>query len=74
MSVAEVDAYIAGVPQPQRSALEATRAVILDMYPEAEQLMSYALPAFRVDGVIVAGLGATKKRHLVLPALGARSC
>lgn len=70
MTVAEVDAYFAAAPQPQRSALEATRALILQMYPEAEQVISYALPAFKVDGIIVAGLGATKNGLSFYPHSG----
>jgi uncharacterized protein YdhG (YjbR/CyaY superfamily) len=60
MTTADVDAYFASQREPQRSTLEATRQIILELYPHAQQVISYGLPAFSVDGVIVAGLAATK--------------
>ncbi|MEN9752109.1 MAG: hypothetical protein RLZZ600_1156 [Actinomycetota bacterium] len=77
MSSADIDAYFAAQVEPQRSTLEATRAIILELYPDAQQTISYGMPAFTVDGVIVAGLAATKKgisyyphSGQVLPAAG----
>lgn len=60
MSSAEIDAYFAAQVEPQRSTLEATRAIILELHPDAQQSISYGMPAFTVNGVIVAGLAATK--------------
>lgn len=48
MGAEQIDAYLAQVPEPQRAALEATRAEILRLVPDAEQTISYGLPAFRV--------------------------
>ncbi|MCB0966688.1 MAG: DUF1801 domain-containing protein [Ilumatobacter sp.] len=61
----------------QRFALDDLRATILSILPDAEQGISYKLPAFRFEGKLVAGFGAFAK-HLsylphsgsVLPALG----
>lgn len=63
MSVAEVDAYIALQPEPQRSALEHLRKQILSVVPSAEQCISYAMPGFKLDGTMVAGL-ASFKNHI----------
>ncbi len=76
MSAADVDAYLRGIEEPKRSTLEALRRTILEIVPDAEQIISYRVPAFRVEGRIVAGF-ATFKDHLsylpfsgsVLPAL-----
>lgn len=63
MSAEEIDAYLAGIDQPKRSTLEALRRTILDIVPDAEQTMSYRVPALRVEGTIFAGF-ATFKDHL----------
>ncbi len=66
----EVDSYIAAQPEPQRSMLEQARAVILDVAPDAEQIISYAMPGFKKDGVIIAGLAATKNGISYYPHSG----
>lgn len=77
MSSQEIDSYLAALDEPKRTTLEALRQSILDVVPEAEQCISYGLPAFKIQGKTVAGFAAFK-RHLsylphsgsVLPALG----
>ena len=46
MSAAEIDAYLAALDDPKRSTLEALRRSILQVVPEAEQGISYGMPAF----------------------------
>jgi uncharacterized protein YdhG (YjbR/CyaY superfamily) len=70
MSVEEVDAYLAGVPEPGRSTLEEVRRSILAVVPDAEQGISYGMPAFRVDGQVVAGLAAFRHHLSYLPHSG----
>ena len=70
MSAAEIDAYLAGVGEPDRGALEALRRTILAVVPEAEQGLSYQVPAFRVDGKVVAGFAAFTKHLSYLPFSG----
>lgn len=55
MSAAEVDAYLADRPRDQRDALEALRARLKALLPEAEEVMSYAMPGLRVGRRIAAG-------------------
>ena len=50
MSEQEIDDYLAGLGEPQRSTLEALRSSILAVVPDAEQCISYGMPAFRVEG------------------------
>ena len=71
MSEQEIDDYLAAVPEPQRSTLEALRTSILAVVPDAEQCISYSLPAFRVDGKVVAGFAAFKRHLSYLPHSGA---
>jgi uncharacterized protein YdhG (YjbR/CyaY superfamily) len=63
MSTSEVDSYIQLQPEPQRSQLEKLRTQILQIIPQAEQCISYGMPGFRVNGVVVAGF-ASYKKHL----------
>jgi uncharacterized protein YdhG (YjbR/CyaY superfamily) len=70
VSAEEVDAYLAGVDEPKRSTLETLRRTILEIVPDAEQVTSYRVPAFRVDGKIVAGFAAFQNHLSYLPFSG----
>ena len=70
MSAAEVDQYLAAIDPPRRAALEELRRMILEIVPTAEQVISYKIPAFRVDGEIVAGFAEFKRHLSYLPFSG----
>lgn len=70
MSAEEVDEYLRGVEEPKRSALQRLRLTILEIVPEAEQVISYGVPAFRVRGETFAGLAAFKTHLSYLPFSG----
>jgi uncharacterized protein YdhG (YjbR/CyaY superfamily) len=70
VSAWEIDEYLRGVEEPKRGTLEALRRTILEIVPEAEQAMSYRLPAFRVRGKIVAGFAAFTDHLSYLPFSG----
>ena len=70
MSAEDVDEYLRGIEEPKRSTLEALRRTILEIVPDAEQIISYKVPAFRVDGQIVAGFAAFKDHLSYLPFSG----
>ena len=70
MSKSEVDRYLASLDQPKRGTLEALRRTILDILPEAEECISYGLPAFRVQGKVIAGFAAFKNHLSYLPHSG----
>ena len=53
-----IDAYLADVPEMHRAALKHLREVILSAVPDAEQVFSYGLPAFRAEGKVVAGFAS----------------
>jgi uncharacterized protein YdhG (YjbR/CyaY superfamily) len=67
MTVDEVDAYLAGLEEPKRSTLEALRRSIRAVVPDAEECISYGMPAFRVGGKVVAGFAAFKNHLAYLP-------
>ena len=70
VSAEEVDEYLRGVDEPKRSTLQALRRTILEIVPEAEQVISYRVPAFRVRGNTVAGFAAFKEHLSYLPFSG----
>jgi uncharacterized protein YdhG (YjbR/CyaY superfamily) len=70
VSSEEVDAYLAEVDEPKRSTLQALRRTILEIVADAEQVISYRVPAFRVQGKIVAGFAAFRKHLSFLPFSG----
>ncbi len=70
MSAKDIDDYLQLVPEPKRSTLQAVRESILEILPEAEQCISYAMPAFRVDGKVLAGFAAFKNHLAYLPHSG----
>jgi len=70
VSAEDVDAYLRGIEEPKRSTLAALRATILEIVPEAEQVISYKVPAFRVEGRIVAGFASFKEHLSYLPFSG----
>jgi uncharacterized protein YdhG (YjbR/CyaY superfamily) len=70
VSKQEVDRYLASLDEPKRSTLEALRQAILEIIPEVEQGISYGVPAFRLDGKVVAGFAAFKHHLSYLPHSG----
>ena len=70
MAVADVDEYLRGLDEPKRRTLQALRSTIFEIVPEAEQVISYGMPAFRVNGKTVAGFAAFKAHLSYLPFSG----
>lgn len=55
-----IDDYLAALSDDQRAALAKLRMTIRAAAPQAEECISYQLPAFRHNGILV-GFGATAK-------------
>ena len=70
MAALEIDRYLAALDEPKRGTLDALRASILEVVPEAEQCISYGMPAFKVRGKTVAGFAAFKHHLSYLPHSG----
>lgn len=63
-----IDEYLAGVEPGKRAALQRLREIIADAAPEAVETISYKIPTFKQDGLLVAfGAG---KNHCALYAMG----
>ena len=48
-----IDDYIAGFPPEKRTILEEIRTTIRNAAPEAKEVISYRMPTFTQDGVLV---------------------
>jgi uncharacterized protein YdhG (YjbR/CyaY superfamily) len=70
VSASEIDDYLTTVPAPHREALSALRVRILDTLPDAEEGLSYSVPAFRVEGAVVAGFASFTNHMSYLPFSG----
>lgn len=69
---AEVEAYLAGVPEPARTTLEKLRAIIRAAAPkEATEGLSYRIPAFFFKGALLSY--AAFKDHCSFFPMGARA-
>ena len=49
----DTDAYISGFPETIQNLLQEVRATIKRAAPEAEEVISYGMPAFRQNGMLV---------------------
>jgi len=65
-----IDDYLAGLKEDQRAALAKLRKAIRAAAPAAEECFSYGLPAFRLDGRVLVGFGATAKHCAFYPMSG----
>jgi len=62
-----IDEYLAAISDDKRAALEKLRKTIKAAAPEAEECISYGLPAFRFDGKPLVGFGAAANHCAFYP-------
>ena len=67
---AVVRKHYLSAPQPHQVTMLEMRNLILELIPNAEEVVSYGMPAFKLDGVILAGLLANKKHVGYYPFSG----
>jgi uncharacterized protein YdhG (YjbR/CyaY superfamily) len=65
-----IDDYLATLDEPKRATLRSLRDTIMAIVPEAEQGISYAMPAFKLRGKTIAGFAAFKNHLSYLPHSG----
>jgi len=70
MSQKEIDDYLANLDEPKRTTLQQLRQTIQSVIPDAEQCISYRMPAFRLHGKVVAGFAAFTNHLSYLPHSG----
>ncbi len=68
-TITDHDAYIAAAPEPLRALLVDLRAELARALPDAEEIIAYNMPGFRIGTSIIAGYAAfTKQCGLYLSA------
>lgn len=63
-----VDEYIAAQPEASRDTLEKVRAIIRDILPAAKEVISYQIPAYKLDGAQVIYFSGWKEHYSLHPA------
>ena len=66
-----VDEYLDAAPEPQQTTLRKLRTMLTAMLPEAEEAISYGVPAIEVGGKAVAGYAWAKRHCSYFPHSGA---
>ena len=65
-----IDEYLASLDEPKRATLTSLRDTIMAIVPNAEQGISYGMPAFKLRGKTIAGFAAFKNHLSYLPHSG----
>ena len=68
-AVADHDDYIAAAPEPFQPVLRRLRAILAGALPDADEVVAYNMPGFRIGGSVVASYAAFSKQcGLYFPA------
>jgi uncharacterized protein YdhG (YjbR/CyaY superfamily) len=70
VSKKEIDQYLGTLDEPKRATLGQLRDTIVAIVPNADQCISYGVPAFRLQGKTIAGFAAFKGHLSYLPHSG----
>jgi len=70
VSKQEIDQYLGTLDEPERATLTQLRDTIVAIVPNAEQCISYGMPAFKLKGKTIAGFAAFKSHLSYLPHSG----
>jgi uncharacterized protein YdhG (YjbR/CyaY superfamily) len=70
MSKILVDKYLKNLPEPQKSTLIKLRKTIKKIEPKAKEVISYNMPAFKIDEGIICGFLSAKKHCSYFPFSG----
>jgi uncharacterized protein YdhG (YjbR/CyaY superfamily) len=65
-----IDEYLGTVPEDRRRALEDLRSKIRSIVPGVQECISYRIPAFRLNGEVIAGFCATSEGCSYFPFSG----
>ena len=65
-----IDEYLAGISPANRAALQKVRRAVHAAAPGAEECISYGMPAFRLNGKLIAGFKASANHCSFHPMSG----
>lgn len=68
--MSEIDDYLAKISSPQKDELERVRQIVKRSCPEAEEVISYGMPAFKYRGKYLVGFAAFKNHMSLFPTPG----
>lgn len=63
-----VDEYLATYPEEVQAILQRVRSTIRKALPEAEEVISYQIPAYKLDGGTVLYFAGWKRHYSLYPA------
>jgi uncharacterized protein YdhG (YjbR/CyaY superfamily) len=66
-----VAAYIASFPRPVRTILKRVRSIARQAIPDADEVISYQIPTYKVNGRPVLYFAAFKEHYSVYPSSAA---
>lgn len=70
MAARDIDSYLEDLDESKRATLQLLRRDIATVLPNAEECISYGVPAFKVQGEAIAGFAAFKDHLSYLPHSG----
>ena len=65
-----VDEYMAAQPEAVRAVLARVRSIIRKAIPEADEVISYQIPAYKLNGRVVLYFAGWKQHYSLYPATG----
>ncbi|HEU0017417.1 MAG TPA: DUF1801 domain-containing protein [Methyloceanibacter sp.] len=69
-SFRSVDEYIAAQPEATQAVLECVRSIIRKALPDAEEVISYQIPAYKLPGGAVVYFAGWKQHYSIYPTTG----
>ena len=63
----DVDEYMAQLPDDRRAVMEQLRSTIRSAAPDATEVISYNMPAFKLDGRFLVSYEAFKRHYSLFP-------
>lgn len=63
-----IEEYIASQPETTQLVLERVRSAIRAALPEADEVISYKMPAYKLDGEVVLYFASWKQHYSLYPA------
>ena len=63
-----IDKYIAGFPRPVQTVLKRVRSTIRKAVPGAEEVISYGIPAYKLNGQRIIYFAGWKQHYSLYPA------
>jgi uncharacterized protein YdhG (YjbR/CyaY superfamily) len=64
----DVGAYLAGFPRSAQTPLRRVRSALRKALPGAEEVISYGIPAYRVEGRVAIYFAGWKSHYSIYPA------